>query len=172
MNIFMYAKKNHTQKELAEALVFPVTLSSAQRKEAAEQLAVSRKELQHEMTEMDQLTLRLLQLKFQLEDYIESKKYDPEQHFGSFLKRYIDILGVKRKAFAKDISIDETMLSQFINRHRTPPDYIIIRLELHSNSIIPAYYWYRLVEKHLEFRIKSDKTLRKKEQGFVHKIAV
>lgn len=168
----MNTKKKHTQEELAEALVFPVTLTVAQKKEAVEQLAAARKKTQQEMTESDRLTLQLLQLKFQLEDYIEGKNYDPEKHFGYFLKRYIDILEVKRKAFAEDISVDETMLSQFINMHRTPPDYITIRLELHSNNIIPADYWFRLVEKQKEFQIKTDKTLRKKEQKFVHKIAV
>jgi len=168
----MNTKKKHTQKELAEALVFPVTLTAAQKKEAAEQLASARKKTQQEMNESDRLTLQLLQLKFQLEDYIEGKNYNPEKHFGYFLKRYIDILEVKRKAFAEDISIDETMLSQFINMHRTPPDYITIRLELHSNNIIPADYWFRLVEKQKEFQIKTDKTLRKKEQKFVHKITL
>ena len=167
----MNTKKKHTQEELAEALVFPVTLTAAQKKEAAQQLSAVRKKAQQEMTEGDRLTLQLLQLKFQLEDYIESKKYVPEKHFGYFLKKYIEVLGVKRKAFAEDISIDETMLSQFINMHRTPPDYITIRLELHSNNIIPADYWFRLVEKQKEFQIKTDKTLRKKEQKFVHRIA-
>jgi hypothetical protein len=51
-------------------------------------------------------------------------------------------------------------------------DYISIRLELHSNSIIPADYWFKLVEKRKEFQIKTDKALRRKEQKFVHKLAV
>lgn len=168
----MNTKKKPTAEELAEALVFPVALTPAQKREATELLTAARKKTQREMTERDRLTLQLLQLKFQLEDYIESKKYDPEKHFGYFLKRYIDILKVKRKTFAADISIDETMLSQFINMHRTLPDYISIRLELHSNNIIPADYWFKLVEKRKEFQIKTDKALRRKEQKFVHKLAV
>lgn len=168
----MIANKKHTHKELAEALVFPVTLTAEQKKEAAELLATARRKTQQEMTASDRLNLQLLQLKFQLENYIESRNYDPEKHFGYFLRKYIDILEMKRKAFAKEISIDETLLSQFINMHRTPPDYITIRLELHSNSIIPANYWFRVVEKQKEFYIKTDKTLRQKEKKFVHKLAV
>lgn len=124
------------------------------------------------MTVGDRVALELLQLKFQLEDYIESKKYDEEIHFGYFLKRYIDILQVKRKDFAGDISIDETMLSQLINMHRTPPDYISIRLELHAGNIIPADYWFRLVGKQREFQIKTDVSLRSRERKFVHRLAV
>lgn len=165
-------KKEYTPEELAEALVFPVKLTASQKKEAAEQLAAARKISALEQTEEDKLTLRLFQLRFHMEDYLDGKKYDPEKHFGHFLKRYIEILGVKRKSFAEDISIDETMLSQYINMHRTPPDYVSIRLELHSNNLIPAEYWYGLVEMQREFQIKTDKTLRKKERKFVHKLAI
>lgn len=168
----MNTKKKHTPEELAEAIVYPVSLTSKQKKEAAEQLAAARKKSQEEMTESDRLTLQLLQLKFQLEDYIESKKYDLKKNFGFFLKQYIDILEIKRKTFANDISIDETMLSQLINMHRTPPDYISIRLELHSNNIIPADYWFKLAEKEKEYKIKTDKKLREQEKKFVLKTAV
>ncbi|HEU4554067.1 MAG TPA: hypothetical protein VFS25_14585 [Chitinophaga sp.] len=157
---------------MAEALVYPVTLTPAQKKEAASQLAAARKKAQEKMNDKNKLALQLLQLKFQVQDYIESKKYDIEKHFGYFLKQYIEILELKRKAFAEDISIDETMLSQLINMHRTPPDYISIRLELHSNNIIPADYWFKLIEKQKEHKIKTDQTLRDKEKKFVHKTAI
>jgi len=168
----MSAKEKYTPEELAEAMVFPVKLTASQKKEAAEQLAAARKISAQEQTDEGRLTLKLFQLKFQLEDYLDSKTYDPEKHFGHFLKRYIDILGIKRKAFAEDISIDDTMLSQLINMHRTPPDYVSIRLELHSNNIIPAEYWYGLVEMQREFQIKTDKAMRKRERKFVHKLAI
>jgi plasmid maintenance system antidote protein VapI len=168
----MSAKKKYTPEELAEAMVFPVKLTASQKKEAAEQLAAARKISAQQQTEEGRLTLGLFQLKFHLEDYVNGKEYEPEKHFGHFLKRYIDILGIKRKAFAEDISIDETMLSQYINMHRTPPDYVSIRLELHSNNIIPAEYWYRLVEMQKEYQIRTDKALRKKERKFVHKLAI
>lgn len=67
----MKTKKHSTKptpEELAEAIVFPVTLTHSQKKEAREQLAAARKEGQKEMTEEDRLTLNILQLKFQLED--------------------------------------------------------------------------------------------------------
>lgn len=168
----MTTKRKHTPEELAEAIVYPVSLTSEQKKEAAKQLAAARKKTQEELTESDKLKLQLLQFKFQLEDYIESKNYDLGKHFGYFLKLYIDILELKRKAFAEDISIAETMLSQLINMHRTPPDYISIRLELHSNNIIPADYWFKLVEKQKEYQIKTDQKLRKRERKFVHRTAL
>lgn len=165
--------KKYTRKELAEAIVFPVALTPAQKKQAMVQLAAARKKSQAKMTETDRLSLRLLQLKFQLEDYIENKEFHPDLTFGYFLKLYVDLLQLKRKDFAGEISIDETMLSQFINMHRMPPDYVAVRLEIHSNNTIPATYWFKLVEKQREYELKTDKELRKKENKFVHrKLAV
>jgi len=138
----------HTPEELAEAIVFPVTLTQTQKKEAREQLAAARKG-QKEMTGDDRLSLNVLQLKFQLEDYIQNKEFNPELTFGHFLKRYV------------------------INQHRTPPDYMAIRLEIHSNNSIPATYWFKLVEKQREHELKTDKELRRRENKNVHrKLAV
>jgi hypothetical protein len=161
--------QEHTSEELADALVFPVTLTPAQKKEAAKQLAAARKKGQVEMAENDRLSLQLFQLKFQLEDYIQNKEFNPGLTFGHFLKQYVDLLQVKRKDFANDISIDETLLSQFINMHRMPPEYIAVRLEIHSNNAIPATYWFKLVEKQREHELKTDKALRRKEKKYVHR---
>jgi len=161
-------RKKYTPEELAEGFVFPVKLTAKQQKEAAKQLAEARKKTQQEMTDQDRLISGLWQFRFQLEDYLESKEYNPDLTFGHFLKRYVELLDKKRKTFAEEISIDETLLSQLINMHRLPPDYVAIRLEIHSNNMIPAAYWIRLVEKQRLHEIETDKEMRKKERPFVH----
>jgi len=162
--------KKYGPEELANGFVFPVKLTAKQKKEAAEQLSAARKKSQESMTEETKMSLRLYHLRFRIEDYLESKAFNPELTFGSFLKKYVELLEMKRKDFADEISIDETMLSQLINNHRQPPDYIAIRLEIHSNNNIPAAYWIRLVEKQRLHEITTDKELRKKEKQFVHGI--
>lgn len=163
----------YTTAELAESTIFPVSLTQTQKKQAAKHLAEARAKGQKEMSDNDRLALQLYQLKFQLEDYIQNKEFNPDMTFGRFLKRYVSLLQVKRKDFAYDISIDETLLSQFINSHRMPPEYIAVRLEIHSNNTIPATYWFKLVSKQKEYELKTDKELRKKEKKFVHrKLAV
>jgi len=158
----------YSSQELAEAYVFPVKLTAKQKEEAARQLLQARAKTQAELTESDKQTSRVLQLRFRLEDYLNGEAFDPALTFGHFLKEYVSILGKKRKVFADEISVDETLLSQFVNAHRLPPDYMAIRLELHSHNVIPAHYWYRLVEKQKEHEIKTNKTLRLKEMKFVH----
>ena len=139
--------KEHGPEELVNGFVFPVKLTKKQQKEAAEQLAAARKKTQAEMTEETRNSLRLYHLRYRIEDYLDvQKEYNPEFTFGFFLKRYVELLEKKRKDFADEISIDETLLSQLINNHRLPPDYITIRLEIHSDNIIPATYWIRLTE--------------------------
>lgn len=162
--------KKHTPEELVEAFVFPVKLTARQKKEAAEQLAAARKKTQAEMSEETKFSLRAFHVKFRIEDYLESKEFDPELTFGSFLKLYVELMEKKRKEFAEEISIDETLLSQLINSHRLPPDYIAIRLELHSDNIIPAILWLKLVETQRLHEIANDKELRKKEKQFVRKL--
>jgi len=158
----------YTPEELAESFIFPVKLAAKQKTEADIQLKEARAKTQSEMTEKDRLVSMLLQFRFRLEDYLNNKGFDARLTFSYFLKEYVNLVSKKRKDFAEEISIDETLLSQFINTHRMPPDYMAIRLELHSNNIIPAEYWYRLVEKEKEHQIKTDKTLRKKEMKYVH----
>lgn len=105
-----------------------------------------------------------------MEDYIQNKEFNPDLTFGHFLKQYVNLLQIKRKDFADEISIDETLLSQFINMHSMSPEYIAVRL---SNNAIPATYWFKLVEKQREHELKTDKGLRRKGNKYVHnKLAV
>jgi hypothetical protein len=160
--------QEYSPAELAESFIFPIKLSARQQKAADLQFAEARKRVQQEMTEAEKLTAKLMGLKFRMEDYFRAEKPNAEYSFGYFLKLYIKLLDKKRRGFAEEIGIDETLLSQLINRHRTPPDYISIRLELHSNNSIPAEYWFRTIEKDREGLMLLNKAaMRKKERRYV-----
>lgn len=160
--------QEHSSGELAESFVFPAKLSAKQQKAADHQFAIARQKVQEKMTDSERLTGRLMGLKFRMEDYFRSEKPDNEYSLGYFLKLYIQLLDMKRRGFAEEIGIDETLLSQLINHHRTPPDYIPIRLELHSNNSIPAEYWFRVIEKDREGVMLLNKAvMRKKEKRYV-----
>jgi len=154
-------------EELVDSFVFPVKLTKKQQQQADEDLRAARKKAQAEMTDEVRLSLGLLRLKFLLEDYIKGDLYDEKFSFGYFLKEYVTLLRKRRKAFADDISINETLLSQLINLKREPPEYLMVRLEIHSNNVLPAGYWLKLVEKRREHDLKNNKELRKKEKKFV-----
>ena len=170
-DLFTQLRKKYTLEEIADAFVFPVELTAKQQKEAKEELAKARKKGQEEMSEETRIELNLLSLRFRIEDYINKKDFDPTKTFSSFFKRYVELLETKRKDFASQISIDESLLSQLVNGHRMPPEYVVIRLEIHSNNIIPANYWFKLVEKQREHQLITDKSLRKREDKYVHRIS-
>jgi len=165
-------KDKYTDKELADSFVFRSKLTAAQKEETKAQLNAKRKELRQDVTAKDLLLSRLLQLKYQIEDYLTNADYDSARSFGFFLRGYLRSLEKKNKEFANDIDINETELSQILNHHRSPSEKVIIRLELHSNKIIPAIMWHRLVEKEKEHEIMSNSELRTREKSHVRNAVV
>lgn len=157
-----------TQAELDGDVFIGVELTPAQKKEAAIYLAEARKKDKEEMTEEVRVGLIQHHIRARIDDYIATDKYDPAMSFGYFLKEYVDLIQTKRKDFAEQIGIDESLLSQLINGHRLPPDYITIRLEIHSGNRISASRWYKLITMEKEHYIKTDKEIRKKQRRFVH----
>lgn len=160
--------EKYSKKELVDSFVFRNKLTENERKEIKHDIAGARAKLKSKSTKDNSLRFKLLQLKYQMEDYI-NKPFDEDHTFGYFLKSYVDILDMKRIEFAKDISINETYLSQLINRHRSPSEEIIIRLELHSQNLINALTWFKLFEKEKENEIDMNKSIREKEKKFVKK---
>jgi len=149
--------------DAVKSFVFPIELTNEQKKLAADQLKQARKQLREESSPNERLAANLLQLKFQMEDYLNNKDFEENRRFGNFLKEYVEILNKKRNEFAHDISVHETLVSQLINNRRMPSEIIIIRLELHSNRTIPAEYWFRLVEKERIHKLRTNKILRTTE---------
>src|ERR1700722_7845803 len=154
-----------TQAELDGDVFIGVELSPAEKKEAARELAEYRASTK--LTEEVRVGLIQIHIRSRIDEYLEKKKYDPAMSFGYFLKEYVDKLKMKRKDFAEDIGIDESLLSQLINGHRLPPDYLLIRLEIQSNKRISAWHWYKLVAMEKEYYIKTDKEIREKQRKYV-----
>jgi plasmid maintenance system antidote protein VapI len=85
------------------------------------------------------------------------------------LNEYLKTIDKKKKDFAQEIQIHETKLSQIINDRVEPNDKFIIRLELHSNNMFPALFWFKLIHMKQEHELGNNKEIRKKEARFVKK---
>ncbi len=158
--------KKHTDRQLAEAYIYPVENSRVNEKEERDYWELRKKRYEERSPEQV-VFANILQLKFEMEDYINNANYNREANFGTFLKGYIDGLGKMNKEFADEIDIKPTELSQLINNHRNPNNEILVRLELHSNNTIPAVLWYKLMEKQKEQYIMNNAELRKAESKHV-----
>jgi hypothetical protein len=159
--------KGITPEEIADGIMIPAKRTAKQKSEADRLLAEHRAKRRAEMTVEEELHFQLLKLKFQLEDYINESPYNPEFTFGYFLEQYLRLSNRKKKDFANDIQIHETLLSSLLKNRREPNESIMIRLELHSNNAIPAIDWFRLIEKGKEHQISTNKALRDKESRYV-----
>lgn len=155
-----------TAQELAESFVFRNELSARSKLQEVAAIKEARQTLKSENDHAVSLKFKILQLKYQMEDFIKNPA-DEKNSFGSFLKQYIDAIKVKQVQLAKDIHIDETYLSQLINRHRSPSDDVLIKLEIHSGNLINAVIWYKLAEREKEIEISTNKVLRQKEKKLV-----
>ncbi|HVX01507.1 MAG TPA: hypothetical protein VHA52_13880 [Candidatus Babeliaceae bacterium] len=159
--------KKYKPKEIAESFVFPGSKNKETRRKQIEAFREYRKQAEAGLSKKDKLISRLLQLKFQMEDYINSKDVHESYSFGYFLEEYILRLEMKKKNFADSIGIDPTELSQVINRHRPPSDKLIMRLDIHSNKNFPASLWLKLTEKEKAYSLMHDYELREHEGKYV-----
>lgn len=172
MSVKKLIEKNDPE-ELVKTFVLPAKLNKNEQKEAAEQLKQARQKLRSQASMQDILSLNLMQLKFQLEDYIKSDQYDPDKKFGYFLKAYLDVVNKKASELAKDVNVHKTLISQYISNSREPNDTFLIRLELHSNNNIPAHYWFMVIQKGVVYHLQTNRAIRKEEkQNVTHRVSV
>ncbi|MHA8065776.1 hypothetical protein V7S76_03740 [Aquirufa sp. ROCK2-A2] len=160
-------KNKFTLDELADSVVFESSLTPEERKSAEVELAEARRKNKEIITENQKLYAKVLQLRFLMEDYAKSEIFDQELSFASFLRKYIRLNYKVNKKFANDINLKEAELSLILNRHRLPNEKTIVRLELHSNSMIPAISWYRVLEKEKEHELQSNIAFKQKQNKHV-----
>ncbi len=156
--------KKHTPGEIAESLVFPVHTTKKEREKLLDDFRAVRKHVSGRQTPESKRKSQLLQLKFIIEDYLQSQNIPSQYFFGYFLKEYITRIEKKNKEFALEIAIDPAELSQVINRHRKPTDKLIYRLDIHSNKNFPALLWFAVLEKERAIELAVDKSIIESEK--------
>jgi len=157
-----------SNEELAGAFVFPSkqAVTVKEKKEEEDFWAERRRQFESRSSQQ-KVYDNLLQLKFQLENYVGSNQYKSGANFGYFLNEYVTRLGKPDKEFAADIDVKPAVLSQYINNHRKPTETFVIRLELHSNGVIPALAWLKLLQKDNEHQIMADTDIRDEESKHI-----
>ena len=160
-------RKTLTDQEIAESTLIPADLTEAEKKENDEALRKIRFERLAQMTSEQKIYADLLQLRFQLEDYLMDSPFEPEKNFAHYLSRYIHIFHKTSKQFAEDLGIHVSRLSRLLNGKEMPNVELMYRLESHSGELIPALLWWKLLAKKQEFDITNNKEQRKVEKGKV-----
>jgi len=160
-------EKKYTPEEISESIVFSGAKDKKERKAMLSEFRDFRKKTSKAQTEESKIIALLLQLKFLIEDYLDTNSYNKNYYFGFFLKEYITRLEKKNKDFAEEIDVDPTELSQIINKHRKPTEKLIFRLEIHSNRNFPAIMWFKLLEKDRAYELLHNREIIDKEKKHV-----
>ena len=163
--------KKYTDAELADAFIFPSDLSAEKVKAADAAFSMHRKEAMKKMSPAQHLLSKLMQLKFVMEDYINSRNLETDYSFGYFLHAYMDTLNKTTVALSHEITIDTSVIDSCLKDEKVPDEKFLVRLDIHSNSLIPAHIWWRVLEKQKEKDILNDeKKLMKSESKYVKKL--
>lgn len=161
---------SYTDQELAEALIFPVAASTGtQAKFEDAEFWNERRKKFAARNPQERLRDDLLRVKFQLEDYLLQDNYESQQNFAYFLSAYARCLHKADKQFATELDIKSSVLSQYLNNHRRPPEKFVFRLEQHSEGVITARSWYRLLQKDKEHELLSNINIRREESRHISK---
>lgn len=131
----MNDKKKNIDIEEFKYLIDSRNLSSKEKLAEKNAILKARLERFKSRSEFEILSLKLLQLKYQMEAYINKREWNVEPAFPKFLSQYIDTIYEFRKEFAEDLSIKPITLSHIINKHREPKDVFLYRLIVHSQVV-------------------------------------
>jgi hypothetical protein len=114
---------NLSNEELAEAFIFPSKgpVTVEEKKQEQDFWQARRKQFAGRNPQQ-QIYDKLLQLKFQLEDYVAGNQYRAVLNFGYFLNEYANRQEKPDKEFAADIDVKPAVLSQYKNNHRKPTE--------------------------------------------------
>ncbi|MEM7575528.1 MAG: hypothetical protein AAF433_21670 [Bacteroidota bacterium] len=148
--------KKYTDEELIDSYIFSVDLPKEEQKKIDEEFIRLRFERLKSMTEEEVVSSNLFTFKLKLRKYFKSNKFDHEFTFSKKLKEYIEISKRSNSEIAKNLGLHKTKLSRLINDREKPNIDLMYRLEEHSSKEIPAFYWWRIHARELEFEIRTD----------------
>jgi len=89
MKSFKEIEREYSPEEIAESIVFPGTKDPKGREAELSEFRKFRKKIADKQSEKSKLISQLLQLRFLIEDYLETETFNKNYYFGFFLKEYI-----------------------------------------------------------------------------------
>ncbi|WP_116128479.1 transcriptional regulator [Lewinella sp. IMCC34183] len=159
--------ERYSEEEVAESFVASEELTAEVQEKVHKEFLEKRMKSLQGTTGDQKLRSELFAFKIQLEDYFKADSYQEQYNFGSQLKKYIDIVGRTQTEVSNNLSIHKARLSRIINGKENPNPELMYRLQEHSSGAIPAFYWWKLLAKQLEYQIKTDKEKMQEESNKV-----
>lgn len=154
--IYKELSKKYSDEELVEGYLVNEVLDDKEQKEAEEEFRRLRAQRLKEMSSQEVLISEILRMKYLLEAYFKSNKYNTSYSFSNQLRNYIEITKKSNKEIAENLDIHPTKLSRILNGRENPNIELMYRLGIHSDGEIPAHYWWRLYSIQFENKLRTD----------------
>ncbi|MGB3849987.1 MAG: hypothetical protein WA958_08470 [Tunicatimonas sp.] len=165
-NIYQELSQKYTDEEIAESFILPLNLTKKEQKEMHDAMRNLRKNQRAAMTEPERMYSSLMQLKYQMTESV-GREYDVENDFSKYLIRYMAIVKKTQKEIASDIGMTTRALSEILANAKDPDQRVFLRLENHSNGLIPALLWWKVAVRKQEYEITKNEQRREKEYAKV-----
>jgi len=155
-DLYEELRKSYSDEELADSLLFSVKLPKSEQRKVEEEFLRLRLERMNEMSDEELISSDLFAFKLRLNAYFKKNKFDEAFTFAKQLQKYIKISRRSNAEIASNLGIHKTKLSRLVNDRENPNIELMYRLEEHSSKEIPAFYWWRIYARELEFKIRTD----------------
>lgn len=169
--IYRALQKKFTPEELADAVLVSDSSTGVAAIKAKEEFVKLRLARKNGLSEKEQLLSSILALKYNMKSYLTKPKFEPQNNFGGYLKKYLKIVGRTQKKLAEEIAIHPSRLSRIIKGKERVGKSLVYRLESHSGDLIPAIFWWKIFQKQVEQEIMNAGKERETEKLHVKKVA-
>jgi len=160
-----------SEEEIADAMLIPEQMTEQEEKEVREEFVKLRMKRREEMSEKDKMLSGLLSIKYLIKSYLNTTDFKEENSLGRILQSYLNIIKRSQKQLAEEIDIHPSRLNRIIKGKEKIGKSIAYRLESHSGEIIPALFWWKLMQKEVEQEIRTEKDEREEERKHVKNVA-
>ena len=167
LEIYKELKTKYSLDELSDAVLMSDNSEDANSKKEEVEFVEMRLKRRNELSEKDQLLSNLLSLKYQMKSYIKDRKFDKDKGVGSFLELYLKHIGRTQKDLSEEINVHPSRLNRIIKGKEKLGKSLVYRLESHSGDLIPALYWWKVMQLEIEQEIKTEKRERELEKRHV-----
>ena len=168
--IYNKLREQYTDEEIVDFVMIPEEMGEKEEQAARAEFVKLRMKRRQEMSQKDKLLSGLLTIKYQIKAYVRSSGYQADKTLGSFLRKYIEVIGRKQKDLAEEIDIHPSRLNRILNGKEKIGKSIAYRLENHSGDLIPALFWWKLMQKEVEEELMTEEAERGIERQHVKNI--
>lgn len=152
-------KKLKPDERYWELHVMPVRLSRKVDYESRDAIWKWRIENRERSQADSLLEFKMNYLRWQVAHYLKDNVLRQKLTFGHFLNEYIHRLGRDKRALADEISIPLEKLEGLLNDRILPDEDIFHRLAVHSNDLIKADQWHKMIDGRKRVKYSNDSRL-------------